>query len=234
MNLHCHCLEGLDLSRSALNCCRRREDDEDADDNTSSTGTIDTANPPATNGRKTTPSRLRATSAPPPHLTLIQASDVDICVLSAPAHQLVTLGRDEEARDDRWDFMMVDRECRIVMMAGPRFRTFCLIEEFKSEDAPPDLLHSRRLDEVFPTSVVNILMPLFERGLKNQSAQLHTYYQGQRHMTFFVFGLCNEHNQVVSAILIYRPTRYNQGDVSRFIITQDAAITSSVPANNAN
>lgn len=155
-------------------------------------------------------------AAAEPHVLVIQDISLDLCVVSAPHRHLTTLG--EEPSDDRWDFMMVDREKRAVMIAGERFA------EFAVDPAHVERVDAARglpIDEVFPRAITDILHPLVEMVLQGRAGQLHTIFRSKS-LTLFASPVLNEAADVTGATVVYRPTKYAQADIAS-LLSRDAA-----------
>ena len=143
---------------------------------------------------------------------LIHDTAVDLCVVSAPKRHLATLGCD--GNDQTWDFLSVDKDMRMVMLAGERFH------ELSGNDthlmAFPNACLGKPMANVFAKPILDILTPLVEMTLEGKSPQLHTIYKSQG-LTLFAYPFYNETHAVIGAHVVYRPTTYDRSDITNIL-----------------
>lgn len=189
MSIQIRCFEGLSIKRCICSwsgcCCKKKEG----------------------GGAEPSSSKTQA------HVMMIQDIGLDLTVVSAPHRFLHTLGEETSPEEEPWDFMTVDKDRRLIMVAGERFVGFSSDPDLAKR---PDACRKKTIDAVFPRGVLDIFNPLLGVALTGRGGQLHSIYKGHG-LTFFAFPLPNETGDVVGAYIMYRPTRYNQADIAKLI-----------------
>lgn len=169
--------------------------------------------------RKKRQRRHHTDSASKSPMIMIQDINPELCIVNAPHQHITTLGTDTP--EDPWDYLVVDRDNKLVMFSGSRFRDFCV----HAKTQPSDLHKGQPLADVFPKNIVDIFIPLVDVALRGLGGQLHTIYKTQG-LTLFVFPMLNETSNVVGASIIYRPTKYNQMDIAKLISRKGSTMVS--------
>lgn len=190
-----NCCQGLTIKKIDFGaCCRRAEEDD-----------------------QRTPTGNR--------VMMIHDTSLDLCVVSAPNRLLKTLGVPAgEVTVCSWDFMSVDKQHRLVMLAGNRFHELSG-NQFAGGDA--DECMGVPIAEAFTKPVADILTPLVEMAQQGKSPQLHTIYRSQA-LTLFAYPMYNEHSDVIGVHIVYRPTKYAQAEIHNILTQNERASAASI------
>lgn len=170
------------------------------------------------------------TKPQPAHVMIIEDVSIDLCVVSAPHRYLQSLGEPNDNPDQRWDFITVDKDKNMIMIAGDRFNHFCINPELV---VTVDTCRGKPLADVFPRSITDVLNPLLDIAIQGTSGQLHTIYKSHS-LTMFAYPIRNERGDSVGAYLIYRPTKYNQADIAKLISRGGAMSSGGLSGSNNN
>jgi len=145
---------------------------------------------------------------------MIQDISLDLTVVSAP-HRLLRTISETPPDDEPWDYMTVDPDRKLVMLAGQRFLGFAGIHQAEFAERP-DACRGRTIADVFPRGILDIFTPLLDFALGGENGQLHSIFKGQG-LTFFAYPFHNENKEVIGVHIVYRPTRYDASDIAALI-----------------
>lgn len=205
MSVHCHCFEGLNIRKCIVDdscCCRCCGKSKSA--RNSQRGT------PKPSARSPTSNQAK--------VMMIYDVSHDLSVVSRPHRHVTSLI--DNISDEPWDFMIIDKNHRLVMMTGDRFYSFCTMASPSTMQhirSRSDACRGMKLADLYPKCITAFFDPLIDLSLnQNKSAQLHTTL-AQKSLTMFAYPLCNENDDVVGVQIIYLPTTYNKTDIATLI-----------------
>lgn len=226
----CNCFDGLNIEKCACNwggifrcfrCCHSNDASRDEGDRAGIPEEDSKASStPSVAGPRRRHAKNKKSVSPEEHMVLVQDLALNLTTINAPHYVMQTIGANTGAfAFEGWDYMIIDTELKLTMMAGKLFNNFCTDKQISESDCV-DLGRGRPIVTIFPQRVSEILIKMANVALEGKCGQLHTFYKNKS-LTMFVFPLFNDYKQPIGAFIEYRPTYLEQRDLREYISVVD-------------